>query len=83
MNLRQGSDFSSCKHGWELPWFISCVMPCFAALVKAYVYRRCNPLAGGFSRGSVVTRIMIFDEYDAAILVDCGSRSRIGERAAV
>lgn len=37
-----------------------------------------------FLESGVVTRDYdVFDEYDLAILVDCGSRSRIGERAAV
>ena len=37
-----------------------------------------------FLESGVVTRDYdVFDEYDLAILVDCGSKSRIGERAAV
>ena len=37
-----------------------------------------------FLESGVVTRDYdVFDEYDLAVLVDCGSRSRIGERASV
>lgn len=37
-----------------------------------------------FLESGVVTRDYdVFDEYDLAVLVDCGSRNRIGERAAV
>ncbi len=52
---------------------------------KAYVLADdVTPLQSGFSRRAVWLLEIIFDEYDLAILVDqYGSRSRIGERAAV